>query len=186
MVSAVFDTHNWAGVPVHFWSLVFFVLGCIVGSFLNVCIHRLPLRQSIIWPASHCPNCKYSIPWYLNIPLVSWLWLGGRCRNCGAPISARYFLVELLTGLMFVASWVAFGRQSALLALVHCVFLAGLIAASFIAAAALTLRSVCCQRPPHRVQRSCLPGPDLQGPGPLVKQHACAVGSPATGCLRQL
>ena len=85
-------------VPFHFWSLVFFVLGCIVGSFLNVCIHRMPLGMSIVTPPSHCPHCKYSIPWYLNIPLVTWLALRGRCKNCGAPISPRYFIVELLTG----------------------------------------------------------------------------------------
>lgn len=132
MIGPIFNAHNWSAMPFHFWSLSFFVLGCIVGSFLNVCIHRLPLGQSIISPPSHCPACRYSIPWYLNIPLVTWVWLRGRCRNCGAPIAGRYFLVELLTGLMFLASWLAFGRQSAALALVYCLFLAGLIAASFI------------------------------------------------------
>lgn len=127
-----FDTRVWSRLPFHFWSLVFFVFGCNIGSFLNVCIHRLPLGQSIVSPPSHCPHCKYSIPWYLNIPLVTWLWLRGKCRNCGAPISVRYFLVELLTGLTFLACWIAFGRQSAALALVYCVFLSGLIVATFI------------------------------------------------------
>ena len=94
----------WAAVPFHFWSLVFFVFGSIVGSFLNVCIHRMPLGQSIVSPPSHCPHCKYSIPWYLNIPLVTWLYLRGKCRNCGAPISIRYFLVELLTAVTFLAA----------------------------------------------------------------------------------
>lgn len=131
-VANVFDTRNWVAVPFHFWSAVFFVFGCIVGSFLNVCIHRLPRGQSIVSPPSHCPHCNYSIPWYLNIPLVTWLWLRGRCRNCGAPISARYFLVELLTGLAFLGSWLAFGRESAGLALIYCLLLAGLLAASFI------------------------------------------------------
>jgi leader peptidase (prepilin peptidase)/N-methyltransferase len=132
MVDAIFDVHNWSAVPFHFWSAVFFVFGCITGSFLNVCIHRLPLGQSIISPPSHCPHCQYSIPWYLNIPLVTWLWLRGRCRNCGAPISPRYFLVELLTGLAFLACWLSFGRQSVVLTLVYCLFLAGLIVATFI------------------------------------------------------
>jgi leader peptidase (prepilin peptidase)/N-methyltransferase len=132
MLHATFDSNNWARVPFHFWSVVFFALGCIVGSFLNVCIHRMPRGESIVSPPSHCPHCRYSIPWYLNIPLVTWLWLRGRCRNCGAPIAPRYFLVELLTGLTFMASWLAFGRSSAALALVYCVFLAGLIAATFI------------------------------------------------------
>jgi leader peptidase (prepilin peptidase)/N-methyltransferase len=130
-------TANWSLVPFHFWSLVFFSFGCIVGSFLNVCIYRMPLGMSIITPRSHCPHCKYSIPWYLNIPLVTWLALRGRCKNCGAPISARYFVVELLTGAAFLSCWLAFGDaghpfQSLPVALVYAVFLAGLIAATFI------------------------------------------------------
>jgi len=118
MFNAIFDPENWARVPFHFWSAAFFVFGSIVGSFLNVCIHRLPLGQSIVSPPSHCPHCKYSIPWYLNLPLITWVMLRAKCRNCGAPISPRYFLVEMLTGLMFLASWAAFGHQSVLLALV--------------------------------------------------------------------
>ena len=130
-------TADWSLVPFHFWSLVFFVLGCIVGSFLNVCIHRMPLGMSIVTPPSHCPHCKYSIPWYLNIPLVTWLALRGRCKNCGAPISPRYFVVELLTG-ADVSGLLAGVRRpshpvhSMPLALVYAVFLAGLIAATFI------------------------------------------------------
>ena len=131
-LNPIFDSKNWAAVPFHFWSVVFFMLGCIVGSFLNVCIHRMPLGQSVVSPPSHCPHCKYSIPWFLNIPLVTWLYLRGRCRNCGAPISIRYFLVELLTGMLFLGCWLAFGHQSALLPLVYSVFLAGLIVATFI------------------------------------------------------
>jgi leader peptidase (prepilin peptidase)/N-methyltransferase len=97
-----------------------------------VCIHRLPLGQSIVSPPSHCPHCQYSIPWYLNIPLVTWLWLRGRCRNCGAPISFRYFAVELLTGVAFLTCWLKFGGASVAQALVYSFFLAGLITASFI------------------------------------------------------
>jgi leader peptidase (prepilin peptidase)/N-methyltransferase len=120
------------GMPFNFWSVNFFILGCIVGSFLNVVIHRLPLDQSIVSPPSHCPHCNYSIPWYLNIPLFTWLWLKGKCANCGAAISIRYFLVELLTGVIFLACWIKFGRQSWELALVYSVMLAGLTAATFI------------------------------------------------------
>src|SRR4026209_1849087 len=122
----------WKAVPFHFWTGVFFVFGAITGSFLNVCIHRMPLGQSIISPPSHCPHCKYSIPWFLNIPLITWLSLRGKCKNCGAPISIRYFLVELLTGLAFLSCWLTFGRQSAALPLVYALFLAGLIVATFI------------------------------------------------------
>jgi leader peptidase (prepilin peptidase)/N-methyltransferase len=113
MLKPIFDPELWARVPFHFWSLVFFALGCCVGSFLNVCIYRMPLGMSIFTPPSHCPHCKYSIPWYLNMPLATWLWLGGKCRNCAAPISPRYFFVELLTGVAFLACWLVFGGQSA-------------------------------------------------------------------------
>jgi leader peptidase (prepilin peptidase)/N-methyltransferase len=132
MFSHTFDPEVWAAVPFHFWSAAFFTLGAMVGSFLNVCIHRLPLGESVVSPPSHCPHCKYSIPWFLNIPLVTWLYLRARCKNCGAPISIRYFLVELLTAALFLGCWLAFGRLSAWLALVYALFLAGLIAATFI------------------------------------------------------
>jgi leader peptidase (prepilin peptidase)/N-methyltransferase len=132
MFSATFNSHTWAAVPFGFWSVVFFVFGCMIGSFLNVCIHRMPLGLSIVTPPSHCPHCKYSIPWYLNVPLVTWLYLGGKCRNCQAPISVRYFLVELLTGVMFLGAWLTYGRISPGVALVCSVLLAGLILATFI------------------------------------------------------
>jgi leader peptidase (prepilin peptidase)/N-methyltransferase len=136
-IKAIFNIHTWSAVPFHFWSLSFFVLGCIVGSFLNVCIHRMPRGMSIISPPSHCPYCRYSIPWYLNVPLLTWLVLRGRCKNCGAPISPRYFLVEFLTGLAFLGSWLKFGNPahplpSIPIALVFAIFIAGLIVATFI------------------------------------------------------
>jgi leader peptidase (prepilin peptidase) / N-methyltransferase len=131
-IDAIFDAHNWSLVPFNFWSVCFFTLGCIVGSFLNVCIYRMPLELSVVHPPSHCPHCKYAIPFYLNIPLVTWLALRGRCKNCGAPISPRYFIVELLTGLLFLSSWLRFGHHSAWLAGVFSLCLAGLIVATFI------------------------------------------------------
>jgi leader peptidase (prepilin peptidase) / N-methyltransferase len=136
-IDAIFDPQNWSAVPFHFWSLCFFVLGCMVGSFLNVCIYRLPLGMSIVTPRSHCPHCKYAIPFYLNIPLVTWLALKGRCKNCGAPISPRYFAVEFLSGVIFLSCWLRFGNPShpfhtMLVALVYAIFLAGLVVATFI------------------------------------------------------
>jgi len=113
-------------------TVLAFIIGAIIGSFLNVCIHRLPRKQSILFPASHCPHCKYSIPFYLNVPLLTWLWLQGKCKNCRAPISPRYFIVELLTGLTFLACWFTFGHQSPWLAFIYSIFLAGLITATFI------------------------------------------------------
>ena len=131
-VDAIFDPETWARVPFPFWSLVLFTFGCMVGSFLNVCIHRMPLGLSVVSPPSHCPHCKYSIPWYLNMPLLTWVMLCGKCKNCGASISIRYFLVELLTGVMFLACWLHYGAVSAPVAIVYGFFIAGLIAATFI------------------------------------------------------
>jgi leader peptidase (prepilin peptidase) / N-methyltransferase len=92
-------------MPLSEWPVlaVVFVLGAAVGSFLNVCIYRLPLEKSILWPGSRCGHCLQPIRWYDNIPLVSYWLLVGRCRVCGTKFSARYFGVELLTALSFVA-----------------------------------------------------------------------------------
>ncbi len=130
-IEPIFDPSVWARVPFHFWSVVFFVFGSMVGSFLNVCIHRMPIGLSVVSPPSHCPHCKYSIPWFLNMPLVTWLVLQGKCKNCAAPISVRYFLVELLTGLMFLGCWLTYG-PSAWLAVTYSFMLAGMIVATFI------------------------------------------------------
>jgi leader peptidase (prepilin peptidase) / N-methyltransferase len=85
------------------------VVGLAFGSFLNVCIGRIPRGQSVVSPPSHCPRCDSGIRWFDNLPLLSWLVLRGRCRNCGEPISLRYPVVELLTALLFVACYVASG-----------------------------------------------------------------------------
>jgi leader peptidase (prepilin peptidase)/N-methyltransferase len=94
-----------------FLEVLAFVLGLIVGSFLNVCIVRLPKEESLVRPASHCPYCKTPIRWYDNIPVISWLILRGRCRNpgCKQGISLLYPSVELLTGLLFWAIAGTFG-----------------------------------------------------------------------------
>ena len=126
------ESSTLAAVPFHFWSFTFFVFGCIVGSFLNVCIHRMPLGESVVSPPSHCPHCQYQIPSYLNIPLVTWLWLRGKCANCAAPISPRYFAVELLTGLTFLVTWLHFGGKGFPSPIIYCVLLAGFIVATFI------------------------------------------------------
>lgn len=88
---------------------MFFALGLAFGSFLNVCIYRLPQGLSVVRPRSACPDCKQPIASYDNIPVLSWLLLRGHCRHCRAPISSRYLVVELLTGLLFLACYAHFG-----------------------------------------------------------------------------
>jgi leader peptidase (prepilin peptidase)/N-methyltransferase len=87
--------------PFYLFGAVGFILGLLFGSFLNVCISRLPRRESVVHPRSHCPNCGAGIRWYDNIPLVSWVLLHGRCRDCKEPISWRYPLIEFATGMWF-------------------------------------------------------------------------------------
>ncbi len=97
------------------FSVSVFLLGATVGSFLNVCIYRLPLDLSVNEPRrSFCPSCKEQIPWHQNLPLLSWLLLRGRCANCGNRIALRYFFVELLTALLFLAVWRSFPWQMAI------------------------------------------------------------------------
>src|SRR2546423_3108607 len=107
-----------------------FVLGAAVGSFLNVCIYRLPLDLSINRPRrSFCPQCKQSILWQHNLPLISWILLRGRCANCGAKISFRYFAVELLTALLFLAIWQTFPWP---MAIAYWVFVSLVIVGTFV------------------------------------------------------
>jgi prepilin signal peptidase PulO-like enzyme (type II secretory pathway) len=79
------------------------IVGSCVGSFLNVVVYRLPNRMSLIHPGSHCPNCKHKIRWYHNLPVVGWIMLRGKCKDCRQKISPRYPLVELVTGLAWAA-----------------------------------------------------------------------------------
>jgi len=96
-------------VPASFIGAVIFLFGLIIGSFLNVCIVRIPGQKSIVLPASACPKCGEPIRPYDNIPVISYLFLRGRCRACKTGISLMYPLVELLTGLLFLACYLAFG-----------------------------------------------------------------------------
>src|SRR4051794_28728649 len=88
-------------VALAYWLVLAFVLGAAFGSFINVIVARLPFEKSLVWPGSRCGVCLQPVRWYDNLPLVSYLVLRGRCRNCGASFSPRYFFIELLTGLGF-------------------------------------------------------------------------------------
>ncbi len=131
-------------VPAQEWIICGFIfaLGCIIGSFLNVVIYRLPREKSLVTPGSACPACGKPIRFYDNVPLVSWLLLGAKCRHCKAPISARYFIVELLTGSLFLGLYLLYFHTDVrpamhvsggwLVYVVHVALLAAFLAASAI------------------------------------------------------
>ena len=111
-------------------SLLVFFFGACVGSFLNVCIYRLPREESVVKPRSHCPHCGALIAGYDNVPLVSWLVLRARCRHCRGAISPRYFLVELLTAALFLLVWLKYGLDGR--TPVYWLMIAGLVLGTFI------------------------------------------------------
>ena len=117
------------------------LFGACVGSFLNVCIYRIPRDESVIAPRSHCPHCNTLIPWYLNIPVLSWLCLRGRCATCKGPIAFRYTLVELLTGMLFLAVFMKWAAPATmrmppitdpLVIPIYWIFLSGLVLGTFV------------------------------------------------------
>ena len=123
------------------WLCFVMLLGACVGSFLNVCIYRIPLEMSVIAPRSHCPACKALIPAWRNIPLLSWVLLGGKCGSCKAKISIQYFLVEALTAILFglvflqwnvLPQFLHLAPKDGILLPVYMVFAAGLVCATFI------------------------------------------------------
>ena len=132
LAAPVFDPATWTSLPFHFWTVVFFVFGSVVGSFLNVCIYRMPRGESLVSPGSHCPHCGTAIRAWQNVPILAWLALRGRCAACGARISARYIAVEALTGLVFALVWVVRGDAGPLVAVAFSLFAASLIVATFI------------------------------------------------------
>ncbi|MDA3903798.1 MAG: prepilin peptidase [Desulfuromusa sp.] len=107
-----------------------FILGAVIGSFLNVCIYRIPAGKSIVSPPSACPHCGHRIRWFQNIPILSYLFLGGKCASCYTRISLRYPAIEALTGLLFVLVLYYFSFSAA--TLVYWVFLAALVTITFI------------------------------------------------------
>ena len=131
-------------VPDWIWFVFIFAFGCCIGSFLNVVIYRLPRDKSIVSPPSACPSCGKHIRFYDNIPLISWLVLRQKCRYCKAPVSARYFVIEFLTGIVFLGLFILYFRSNVratiplfsqggwFIYLLHIILLAAFIAASAI------------------------------------------------------
>lgn len=114
-------------LPLWLGGSIAFLYGTVVGSFLNVCIYRLPADESIVRPPSHCPNCNTKLKAVDLVPLFSFLFLGRKCRYCGTPISWRYFAVELVTGLAFLACYLRFGYSIDFFA--YALFISALIVA---------------------------------------------------------
>ncbi len=108
----------------------FFIAGALIGSFLNVCIVRLPLEKSVVRPGSHCVKCNKPIRWYDNIPILSYLILLGKCRDCGAKFSIRYLLIELLTASTFLGLYLYYGLSWILLP--YLLMFSGFIVATFV------------------------------------------------------
>jgi leader peptidase (prepilin peptidase)/N-methyltransferase len=117
-------------LPVWFGGLIAFVYGAAIGSFLNVCIYRIPEEQSIVTPPSHCPKCGKRLRGVDLVPLLSFLMLGRKCRYCGGPISWRYFTVELITGLLFVGTYLRYGYNIDFF--VYALFISAVLIAFFV------------------------------------------------------
>jgi leader peptidase (prepilin peptidase)/N-methyltransferase len=128
------------GLPEFIGYIFTFVFGAIVGSFLNVVIHRVPNEESIVFPNSACPKCKNPIKAYDNFPILSWLILGGKCRNCKEKIAARYPAVELLTAVLFVLTFWAIGFNAFLP--ICLIFVATMVSLIFIDAEHMILPNV--------------------------------------------
>lgn len=114
----------------YYLAVVSLLLGLVVGSFLNVVIYRLPRKESLVRPASHCPSCGNPVRWHDNVPVLGWVILRGKCRDCGQRISVRYPLVEAITGIAFLLCFLRFGVDWPLL--VAWAFVAAAVAVAFI------------------------------------------------------
>ncbi len=124
-------------------SLIVFLFGAAIGSFLNVVIYRIPAGLSLLHPPSRCPHCQHHLRPYDNVPILGWFWLKGRCRYCHTPISLRYPLIEVLTGGLFLAAYWQFGSTGETIG--ACLLLSWLLALSFVDLDTLTLPNVMTQ-----------------------------------------
>src|SRR5476651_253025 len=109
-----------------------FVVCACIGSFLNVCVYRIPLNRSVISPPSHCSACGAPIAWYNNLPIISWLVLKGRAVCCGTRIDLRYWLVEVGMAFLFLAVWMKYGPTDPVASVIYAIMISGLTAACLI------------------------------------------------------
>ena len=117
-------------LPTIFFAIIIFLYGIIIGSFLNVCIYRIPKKENIVTTRSHCMSCGYQLRWYDLIPLFSWLALGGRCRKCKAKISVQYPAIEALNGVLYLIVFLCYGVS--IETLLYCLMASALLALSVI------------------------------------------------------
>jgi leader peptidase (prepilin peptidase)/N-methyltransferase len=176
------------GLPTYFIIAAVASLGAIIGSFLNVVIHRVPREESIAFPASHCPSCGTAIRPYDNIPVVSWAVLRGRCRSCRAPISARYPAVELLTAVLFALTFVLHSGFTLSLPF-DLAFVAALVALVFIDAEHMILPNVITYPGAGLAVVARVVVPNLSGVGVFANAHgdvpawAFSLGGAVLGAL---
>jgi leader peptidase (prepilin peptidase) / N-methyltransferase len=114
------------------WAVCAFVVGACIGSFLNVCVYRIPINRSVVHPGSHCAACGTPISWYNNLPIISWLVLRGRAACCGTKIDTRYCLVETGMACLFLALWLKFGETDPVAGFLYAIMISGLAAACLI------------------------------------------------------
>lgn len=117
-------------LPTILLAIVIFLYGIVIGSFLNVCIYRLPKKENIVTTRSHCMNCDYQLKWYDLVPLFSWLALGGKCRKCGTRISVQYPLIEALNGVLYLIVFMCCGVSFD--TLIYCLLASALVVLSVI------------------------------------------------------
>ena len=117
-------------LPTILLAIVIFLYGIVIGSFLNVCIYRLPKKENIVTTRSHCMNCDYQLKWYDLVPLFSWLVLGGKCRKCGTRISVQYPLIEALNGVLYLIIFMCCGVSFE--TLIYCLLASALVVLSVI------------------------------------------------------
>lgn len=182
-------------IPDWIWFIYVFAFGCCIGSFLNVVVYRMPRDKSLMWPPSACPACGRHIHFYDNIPMLSWLMLGRKCRFCKSPVSPRYFVIELMTAVLFLAVFIMYFsadlregmpevlRGGWLIYLLHIILLSAFLAASAIDLELWIIPLGICWFITVAGFIASAVGPYLIDAGEIAKYALLPVASAATGSL---